>query len=188
MAKERRAFIDGLAQSGSLSKEEIIFTYVKKYGLDSFYSSEKRDEYRRKLAASAPADRPIISLSPASRDLGRVSQKEGVAVSFFNVENKGKSELVITRLETSCGCTSASIIYKGKEGPVFNMPGHGINEKIDKNWKVSLPPGASAKLKVYYDPNVHKKFRGPAVREVSVFSNDPVDFEKKVRIELEQVD
>ncbi len=39
-----------------------------------------------------------------------------------------------------------------------------------------------------YDPNIYKDFRGAAIREIHVFSNDPIDFEKEVRVELNQVD
>jgi hypothetical protein len=134
----------------------------------------------------APAERPIISITPQKYDFGKVSQKKGVVTTFFEIKNKGSKDLIIDRLETSCGCTSASIVWQGKEGPKFNMPGHGINEKI-KDWKVIIPPGETAQLKVYYDPNFHKDFQGFAIREIYVYSNDPIDFQKKVQIELNQV-
>lgn len=188
MAKQRRAYIDGLTQAGKLSKEEVISIYVKKYGLDSFYSKEKKEEYRQKLIKEAPADRPIISFTTDFYDFGKISQKKGKIMTFFEIKNDGKSDLVITGLATSCNCTSASIVFRGKDGPVFSMPGHGINEKVDKNWKVVIPPGKTAELKIHYDPNVHKKFRGAGTREISVFSNDPIYSEKKVKIEFEQID
>jgi hypothetical protein len=186
MSKERRTYIDGLIEAKS-SKEKIVSAYVKKYGLDSFVDKEKAQAFRQELVKAAPANRPIISITPQSYNLGEVSQKKGVVITFFELKNKGKSDLIIDKLETSCGCTSASIVFEEKEGPKFNMPGMGINEKI-KDWQVVIPPGKIAQLKVYYDPNFHKDFRGLAIREISIFSNDPVDFEKKVRIELEQVD
>jgi hypothetical protein len=185
LAKERIDYIDSLVESG-VSEDEIIISYVKKYGLNSFVGEEKQKEIREKLVASAPADRPIIFLNPESYDFGDVDKK-GVVTTIFELKNEGKADLIINKLETSCGCTSASIVYQEKEGPKFNMPGHGINEK-NKDWQVVIPSGQEAQLKVYYDPNVHKDFKGPATREISVFSNDPVDFEKKVKIELNQVD
>ena len=66
------------------------------------------------------------------------------------------------------------------------MAGHGIESPLA--WEVAIAPGESAQLKVYYDPSVHQDFRGPATREISIFSNDPIDFEKKATIELNQVD
>jgi hypothetical protein len=186
MAKERKAFIDGLT-SRDISEDEAVMTYVKNYGLESFVDENKQEEFKEKLIAQAPADRPIIAVNSESSDLGNVSQKEGIRTTFFEVKNEGKSNLIIDRLETSCGCTSGSIVYQDKEGPRFAMPGHGINEEIE-DWQVSITPGDTAQLKVYYDPSVHPDFRGAVTRIVSVYSNDPIDFEKRVIIELNQVD
>ena len=186
LAEERINYIDGLVKTEA-SEEDVIFAYVKKYGLNSFVDEERQEKFRQKLVEEAPADRPIISLSPESYDFGDISQKEGITATFFELANKGKSDLVIDRIETSCGCTSAAIVYQEEEGPRFAMPGHGIDEEIG-DWQISLAPGETAQLKVYYDPNAHPDFRGAAIREVYIFSNDSIDFEKKVSIELNQVD
>ena len=186
MAKERKAFVDGLT-SRDISEDEAVTAYVKNYGLESFVDKNKQAEFKEKLIAQAPADRPIIAVSPESYDFGDVSQKEGVKNTFFEIKNEGETDLIIERLETSCGCTLASIIYQDKEGPKFSMPGHEIDEEVG-DWQMIIPPGEKAQLKVYYDPNVHKDFRGAVTRSVSVFSNDLVDFEKRVTIELNQVD
>jgi len=185
MSKERKAYIDGLTETET-SETKITLSYVKKYGLTSFVDKNKAKEIREELIRSAPADRPIISLSPDFHDFEDVSQKEGKVYTYFELKNEGKSDLIIDRLETSCGCTFASIVFKGKEGPLFTMPGHGYENQLD--WSVSIPSGETAQLKVSYDPSVHKDFRGPATREISVFSNDPIDFGRKVKIELNQID
>jgi cytochrome c-type biogenesis protein CcmH/NrfF len=188
MAKERMNYLDALIEVGNFkSKNEVILAYVKKYGLDSFIDKEKAKEFKEILVQQAPKDRPVIVLSPSAIDLGNVSQKQGLVTTLFDLKNEGKTDLVIERLETSCGCTSASIVFQGKEGPLFNMPGHGINEKIGP-WQLVIKPGQSAQLKVYYDPNFHEDFKGFAIREIYVFSNDPINFKQKVRIELNQVD
>lgn len=185
LAEERIDYIDSLVQTKS-SEDEVILAYIKKYGLNSFTEESKQREFREKLIAEAPADRPIISLSPDSYDFEAVSQKEGKVYTYFNLKNEGKSNLVIDRMETSCGCTFASIVFEGKESPLFTMPGHGYE---NPQWGgISILPGGQAQLKVMYDPNVHQDFRGAAIREISVFSNDPIDFEKEVKIELNQVD
>lgn len=186
MAQERKNYIDVLMEVGeNMSKEEIILAYVRKYGLNSFIDENRQKEIREKLVAEAPSDRPIISIIPDSYDFGDVSQKEGNVYAYFDLKNEGESDLVIDRLETSCGCTFAAIVYQGEEGPYFTMPGH----EETPDWEgVTIPPGKTAQLKVMYDPNVHKDFRGAAIREIHVFSNDPVDFERKVIIDLNQVD
>ena len=185
MAKERKVYVDGLTE-GRLSKEEIVATYIKKYGLDSFKDEKQKQAFKKRLEREAPESRPIISINPEVYDLGDVSQSEGEVNSLFEIANSGKSDLIINKLETSCGCTSASVVYKRQEGPRFSMPGHS-GENPD-NWQVAIPSSEKAQLKVYYNPNVHKNFRGAAVREIYVFSNDPINFETKVKIELNQVD
>lgn len=186
MAKQRIDYIDLLTQQ-SLSKDDIVLSYVKKYGSDSFIDKEKQKDFHNKLVEQAPTDRPIISFDPSFIDLGDVSQKKGVATTLFELINTGEKDLIINRLETSCGCTSASIIYKNKEGPKFSMAGHGTNEKI-QNWNIIIPSGESAQIKVYYDPDVHPDFRGTAIREIYIYSNDPIDFKKKIKVELNQVE
>ncbi|KKN93500.1 hypothetical protein LCGC14_0196890 [marine sediment metagenome] len=185
LAKERIDYIDFLAQT-ALSKDEVILSYVKEYGLNSFVDKNKQEEFKEKLIAAAPSNRPIISLTPVSYDFGVISQKEGKVFTYFDLRNEGKSDLVIDKLETSCGCTFAAIVFEGKESPFFTMSGHGYE---NPEWKgVSIPSGGRAQLKVMYDPDAHKDFRGEAIREISVLSNDPIDFEKKVKIELNQID
>jgi len=183
--KERIDYIDSLVAAGK-SEEEIILDFVKKYGLNSFVDENKGEELREKLITQAPADRPIISISPEVYDFGDISQKAGKVYTFFDLKNKGKKDLVIERLDTSCGCTFVAMVFQGTESPYFTMPGHGYE---NPEWEgVLIPAGAQAQLKVMYDPDVHKDFRGFAIREIYVYSNDPIDFEKKVKIELNQVD
>lgn len=186
MAKERTSFIDG-ASATDVSKDEVVLAYIKKYGLSSFIDEDEGNKFREKLVEQAPEERPIISLNIDTYDLGDVSQKKGTVATFFEIKNNGKTDLVINRLETSCGCTSASIVYQSEEGPKFHMPGHGINEEVG-DWEVAIAPNETAQLKVYYDPNMHEKFRGTATRSIYIYSNDPIDFQKEVKIELNQID
>jgi len=185
MAKERIDYIDSLAAK-NLSEKEIILAFVKKYGMDSFIDKNKQNEVKDELAKSAPAERPIIALTNDYYDFGDVPQKKGVVTTLFELKNQGEKDLIINKLDSSCGCTSASIVFDGQEGPRFAMAGHGIESPTD--WQVSIPPEGAAYIKVYYDPDVHNDFRGPATREITVFSNDPIDFEKKITIDLNQVD
>lgn len=188
MAAERRGYIDASIEiSDNASRDKIVLAYVKKYGLNSFMDEKEEEKIREKLVKEAPAERPIISLSPDSYDFEDVSQGKGIVEISFKLRNEGKKDLVINELETSCGCTSASIVYQGEESPIFSMPGHGENEEIG-DWQIAISSGEEAELKVYYDPNVHEEFRGSAIREISVFSNDPIDFQKSVSIELNQID
>ena len=61
---------------------------------------------------------------------------------------------------------------------------HGSNPE---NYELIIPPGETAQLKVYYDPMAHGEQEKPELRitrDVTIISNDPVDFQKKVRIEI----
>jgi len=185
MAKERKAYVDSLVKEKK-SKEEVILAYLQKYGLDSLKNPQKRKEYRKRLEKILPPDRPQVTITPPQIDLGKIDPKKGIVTASFEIENKGEKDLVIYRLETSCGCTTASLIFEGKESPRFGMPGHGINEKI-KNWELVIPPQKKAQLKVYYDPNFHPNFQGPAIREIYLYSNDPISPKNKAQIYLYQI-
>ena len=185
LAKERIDYIDSQV-SKNFPEKEIILDYAKKYGINSFADQSKAGEIKEELLKTAPQDRPIISLNHDTFDFGDVSQKKGEVFHYFEIKNEGKTDLAINKLDSSCGCTSASVVFEGKEGPRFAMAGHGTESPTD--WKISIPGGETAQLKVYYDPNVHIDFRGEATREIYIFSNDPIDFEKKATIELNQVD
>lgn len=123
-----------------------------------------------------------INITPASYDFGNVSQKGGVVTTSFTVENPGKDDLIINDMLSSCACTSASLIVNGQEGPRFGMHNN------PKNWLATIKPGEKGELKVYYDPNVHKDFRGGATREITLSTNDAANAKKSVRITLNQTD
>ena len=181
MAGERRGFINGLVSSES-NKLEIYLAYADQYGLDSFASEEVRADIREYKVANAPAERPQIALEPQKVDLGDVSAKEGKVETSITIKNYGQTDLTVSNLSTSCGCTTVSVVNNGEEGPLFSTgtPSEG--------WSTTIQPGETAELKIYYDPNVHKDARGPMMREIYVSSNDPVDPVVKAAIELNQVD
>ncbi|MEE8358527.1 MAG: DUF1573 domain-containing protein [Candidatus Hydrothermarchaeales archaeon] len=185
LAKERIDYIDALTDAG-ISKQEIILTYVKKFGINSFIDESMKEEVRAELARRAPADRPKILINPVKYDFGDVSVAKGVVSTTMIVVNEGKSDLVLYNIETSCMCTTAQLIVNGRESYVFGMDmGDG---KHPTGWSETIPSGQNAELKIYYDPTMHEDQRGPLTRTISVFSNDPVDFEYNVRIEANQID
>ncbi len=185
MARERIDYIDSQTKTKT-PKDDIILAYVQKYGLSSFKDEAKRDEFRQKLVKRAPQVRPQIVVEPTVHDFGKVSQAKGVVSTVLILRNEGRAPLVINDMSASCGCTSASIVYKGMEGPKFTMPGHGQENPV--GWSVSIAPGDKADLKIYYDPNMHGDIKGGITRTVYISSNDPIDFEKEVKIKLEQVE
>ena len=177
-------FIDQKISTGA-NKDAVILATAQEFGLDRLADESERTQLREKLLANAPKDAPKITTSETKKDLGTVRLSKGVVTTEFVIKNEGKSDLVIDKLSSSCGCTSASLVYQGTESPQFYMAGHG-QKAPDPNWKIAIAPGDEAKVKVYYDPTVHPDLTGPATREVSVHSNDPVDFETKLTITLDQ--
>jgi len=78
-------------------------------------------------------------------------------------------------------CTSASLIYDGKESQKFGMHTSG------GFWSQTIKQGEEAQLKISYDPNVHPELRGPVTRVVTVYSNDPKYSQKEIKVYLTQV-
>jgi len=128
---------------------------------------------------------PRITIEPLEYDFGDVSVSTGAVVkTVMKIKNEGGSDLVLNDMETSCGCTSAAVEKDGKEGPVFGMRMHGN----PTGWSVTLKPGETALLNVYYDPRVHPDLRGAVTRSIAIYSNDPKAPVKEVRIHVNQVD
>ena len=170
--------------SADMSKEGVVLATAKEFGLDRLTNEEDRVALKQQLADLAPADAPRIKIEETERDIGSVSQGQGTVSTDFEFRNIGKSDLVINKLSSSCGCTSGSIVYKGEVGPEFAMEGHG--KENPKDWEVAIKPGDTATLRVFYDPTVHPDLEGAVTRTVSIMSNDPVEFETQVTISLEQ--
>ena len=71
-ATERINYIDGLVDSGT-STDDVLMLVAKKYGIESIIDDGIRQKLKNNLIASAPEDRPIISISPIYFDFGNVS-------------------------------------------------------------------------------------------------------------------
>ncbi len=128
---------------------------------------------------------PTLRVSPSNYDLGTVSQAKGLVTVEMKVANAGARELVISEMETSCGCTRAAIVTRGAPGPWFGMRGHG---EWPPGPAARLGPGEEAILRVQYDPDAHGPYRGPIDRLVVIYSNDPQQPQARVRLQGEQVE
>lgn len=136
------------------------------------------------LTTSLVAASPRMYISPGSHNFGDVQAGGDPVSTLMEIGNTGKGDLIINSMDSSCGCTSASVVIDGKEGPRFSMSSHGTNPM---GWSVSLKPGETGQLKIYYDPSVHSDMRGPVTRYITIFSNDPLNNGMTVRIEANQV-
>jgi hypothetical protein len=101
--------------------------------------------------------KPEIEVTPAFIDLGDVT-KEGFNYTF-TVKNKGAKELVIDRVSTSCGCTSATI----------------EQERI-------MPAGETG-LHVTFNPKLmEEEVKGKVTRIIFIKSNDPENPKMEIKI------
>jgi len=112
-------------------------------------------------------------------DFGTISMKNGEVTKEFKITNSSKGDVVLSKVLTSCMCTSAYIVKSdgSAKGP-FGMAGHGAAPSVDEVIKV----GEDRIVRVVFDPNAH----GPAgVGYIDRFitltdtSNNTLQFEVK---------
>ena len=88
---------------------------------------------------------PALTVASAAYDFGIVTQGEQVPMTF-EIQNKGKDQLVIRKISASCDCIS-----------------FGMDQK-------DLEPGERSELQVMFDTTVRI---GNQEKFITVFSNDP---------------
>jgi hypothetical protein len=115
------------------------------------------------------SNKGILRVASPEYNFGTVSVRGGIVSTRIPLVNIGEGDLTITALDSSCGCTTASIINDGVEGPIFQMASQSRNPK---NWHTIINLGEQAFLKVYYNPAVHPNLRGPITRIVTIYSDD----------------
>ena len=128
-----------------------------------------------------PRGSSMVKITPTFYDFGDVSVAKGAVSTTMDILNEGKGDLVIKYMESSCMCTTASIVFNGAESPRFGMHNNPVS------WSQTIGPNETAQLKIYYDPTVHRELRGPVTRTIKIYSNDPVNSQKEVRIDVNQV-
>ncbi len=114
----------------------------------------KPDSNQPVAAASALATAGALVSPDPFFSFGNISMAAGNVSHRFTIENTGGSAITVTKLYTSCMCTTATLItLAGKKGP-FGMPGHspipGITEVLAQEGR--------AQVEIVFDPKAH----GPA--------------------------
>lgn len=108
--------------------------------------------------------KPIFTVSSTKIDWGEINVKDTKSAEV-EVKNSGASPLVITKMTTSCGCTSVKINYKSNETKEYNM-----HDPLNEN--ISIEPGDTAKLTVIYRPFI-MPVAGNVTRQIFIETNDP---------------
>ncbi|MBM3257057.1 MAG: DUF1573 domain-containing protein [Candidatus Liptonbacteria bacterium] len=109
---------------------------------------------------SSPGVAPIVSGTSAlsavetSFDFGSISMAAGKVKHVFSIRNGSSTPVRLTKLYTSCMCTTAQLMTLAKKVGPYGMPGHGFIPGID----ITLAPQEEAVVEAVFDPAAH----GPA--------------------------
>lgn len=179
MAGGMREYVGKLV-SLSNNKEEIMIEATKKFGVSYLTTQELQEQYGL-ILINDTENTPEMHIEPEEFDLGTVSNSKGIIISDFTIKNNGTEDLIMTDLKTSCSCLTASFIKDGKESVRVGRFSHS------EGWTFVLQPNEEAFLRTYYDPRVTNWQTGHVERIVTITSNDPVFFERTVKVTAELV-
>jgi len=85
-------------------------------------------------------------------DFETISMADGDVSHVFSVKNEGPDPVKISKVYTSCMCTSSRITDSGgKEYGPFSMPGHGFPSRTS----VEVAPGQTVTVEAIFDPAAH---------------------------------
>ena len=104
--------------------------------------------------AGEPVQRGMLSVDKGSFDFGMISMANGKVAQGFAITNTGESAVTITKIYTSCMCTTVELALGDKVFGPYGMPGHGMIPSTN----AVLEPGAQGNIQVVFDPAAH----GPA--------------------------
>ncbi|MDR3193847.1 MAG: DUF1573 domain-containing protein [Tannerella sp.] len=98
--------------------------------------------------------KPVAALDETAFDFGLINEESGFATHVFHVGNVGNAPLVITHVQSSCGCT---------EPQWTNAP---------------IAPGKKGEVIITYDPTNRP---GPFKKNVMIYTNDK---EQRLRVSI----
>ncbi|MCF7905657.1 DUF1573 domain-containing protein [Candidatus Gracilibacteria bacterium] len=131
----------------------VLFLFiVGAWGIGVKYQEVQQNaKNKQEISENAPR----LIWEDAFFDWGEVPRDEKSYHSFL-IQNTGKSPLIISKIRTSCGCTTAEIIQDEVLQPIPS----------------SIAPDTSAEVRVTFDPEVMDS-RGDVARAVRIETNDP---------------
>jgi rhodanese-related sulfurtransferase len=102
----------------------------------------------------------VLEVIPEIHDFGKINKVNGTVSTSFTIKNITESEILITEITTSCGCTTAEIEAK------------------------LIQPGTAQTMTVIFDPNFHKEPDGKFSRTVFLQTSDNREVEAKIAVEI----
>lgn len=142
----------------SISCKEDVTKKIQKENLEKAKTQNKVNN----------ADAPVIEFATALHDFGEINEGDTVETTF-KFKNTGKSELIITSIKASCGCTvpsnwSREPIMPGKEGE-FTVKFDSKNKPNSRSNAITLTTNTSkgkeiVRIKAFVKPDpVQEKIR-----------------------------
>ncbi len=120
----------------------IIFFVGQNTATNSASSSDKKNSGKIQSALTA---------TEQFYDFGTISMAKGKVTHQFKIFNKNAEAITVTKLYTSCMCTTAKLTHGERTIGPYGMPGHGfipsINEKINSE--------EETRVDVTFDPAAH---------------------------------
>ena len=109
----------------------------------------------------------VLSVQEQSFDFGSISMAAGPVTHTFAVKNTGADPVNISKMYTSCMCTT-SVLQKGEKrfGP-YGMPGHGFIPKMN----AVVDSGEEVLVDVTFDPAAHGPAGVGTIQRVVILEN-----------------
>jgi hypothetical protein len=142
----------------------VLFSFVFIGGAYFVLSAGSQPKVNIANYSKVDKNKPIIEVGETSYDMGTIKVSD-TKVKEFEVKNVGSKPLLLSEISSSCGCTSAQIIYKSTLSKTFSM--HSQSDYV-----AQIEPNTSAIVKVVYMPFTMPVY-GIVERQVFMSTNDP---------------
>lgn len=122
-------------------------------------------------AVVQPSSNGVLEAAEQSFDFGVISMAAGPVTHRFTVKNTGIDPVTVSKMYTSCMCTT-SVLQKGDKrfGP-YGMPGHGFIPKMN----AQVGPGEEVLVDVTFDPAAHGPAGVGSISRVVILENNAGD-------------
>lgn len=138
----------------------IIFTLLI-LGGSVFVLSSGESAQAINITQNAKADVAVKTF-----DWGTIQYNGPKATKTFSIKNSGTEPLQLTKVKTSCSCTTAQISIDGNKSPLFSM-------HAGSPWVGEIAPGKEAQIEIVFDQTFHGPSGvGPVERYITVETND----------------
>lgn len=126
------------------------------------------ERYDARTAAAEISGKRVLTSDAPFFNFGRISMAAGKVSHPYSIRNTGTEPLTITKMFTSCMCTTATLVTRSTQKGPFGMPGHGWLPSVNE----TLAPGETAQVEAVFDPAAHGPAGvGPTDRTVTVVND-----------------